>query len=313
MITLDTNLTLYPGLYAYLPLIKSKNSKAYSAIDQYSDAQAAKGAPETQNTQSTQETDKASKTNNITNDYAALIEALKLNIPENKLAILKLIPHLELVKFLSLLNKDELLSGLKLFLKDKLLEFVYHIPKEDLLKMLFKMFISKDQILELMPIKELNHFLSSTKIEKSNLIKIFQSLSTTELAQIAESATGIPQGKKSQGELLQVVKGLDINQITDGIKGLEYKKMRGIISEMLKQDESLYTEFTHESLFKETLNFSKPSLIEGMGVIDSDQLIKFLDKLPDSFLALVVSQIDTELLSKILVNDYQKLLSSISI
>jgi len=29
-------------------MVKNSNSKAYSAIDQYSDAQAAKGAPETQ-------------------------------------------------------------------------------------------------------------------------------------------------------------------------------------------------------------------------------------------------------------------------
>ena len=318
MITLDTNLTLYPGLYYYLPMIKSKNSKAYSAIDQYSDDQAAKGTRIGQHgqiiqaAQDTQNANAANKVNNVPTDTASLIEMMKLELPANKAAILKLIPHSELLQFLFLIDKDQLLSGLKLFTKEKLLQFIGNLPKEQLLKMLSKMYISNDKILENFSIKELNHFLSSKKIDKSNMIKIFQSLSTTELAQIAEAATGVSQGNKTQAQLFKVIGELSATQITDGIKGLEYKKMRGIVSEMLKQDSSLYTEFTQESLFKQTAEFGKTSLIEGMGVLDTDQLIKYLGKLPDNFLALVVTQIDTETLAQILISDYQNLLSQIA-
>ena len=317
MITLDTNLTLYPGLYYYLPMVKSKNSNAYSAIDQYSEAQAAKGTKIGQHGQiiqaadNTQNANAANQVNNIPTDTASLIEMLKLELPANKAAILKLIPHSELLQFLSLLNKDQLLSGLKLFTKDKLLQFVSNLPKQELLKMLSKMYISPDQILENFSIKELNHFLSSKKIDKSNMIKIFQSLSRVELAQIAEAATGVTQGNKTEAQLLKVIGDLSATQITDGIKGLEYKKMRGIVSEMLKQDATLYTEFTQESLFKQTENFAKTSLVEGMGTLDTNQLIQFLDKLPDNFLALVVTQMDTDTVAQILLNDYQNLLSQV--
>ena len=78
MITLDTNLTLYPSLNYYLPLIKNSNSKAYSAIDQYSDAQAAKGSTATQNTDKTNTANAGTIT-----DPSALIETLKLLIAEN--------------------------------------------------------------------------------------------------------------------------------------------------------------------------------------------------------------------------------------
>jgi len=311
MITLDTNLALYPGLYYYLPVLKNSNSKAYSAIDQYSDAEASKGLSETQNTQQTDKTGETTKANTVPTDYSSLIEMLKLNLPENKFAVLKLIPHSELLQFLSLLNKDQLLSGLKLFTKEKILKFVGDLPKEQLIKMLSKMYISTDQILEHFSIKELNQFLSSKKIDKTNLLKIFQSLSATELAQIAEATTGVPQGNKSQAQLLKVIGDLNSTQITDGIKGLDFKKMRNITSEILKQDPTLYTEFTQQALCNQTLNFAKTSLIEGMGVLDSEQLINFLDKLPNNFLALVVAQIDTETLAQIMVNDYQNLLSSI--
>jgi len=313
MITLDTNLTLYSSLYYYLPMIKNSNSKAYSAIDQYSDAQASKSTSETQNTQNTQQTDKTdstTKANSVPTDYSTLIEMLKLNLPENKFAVLKLMPHAELLHFLALLDKDNLLNGLKFFKKEKILQFIGNLPKKDLLKMLSKMYISNDQLVENFSIKELNQFLSSKKLDKSNMLKIFQSLSATELAQMAEATTGVSQGNKSQAQLLKVLGDLNSTQITDGIKGLEYKKMRNITSELLKQDPSLYTEFTQQALFNQTVDFAKTSIIEGMDVLDSEQLIKYLDVLPNNMLALVATQLDTETLAQILVNDYQNLLSS---
>jgi|GEM_PF-1643276 len=317
MIALDGIDSYYVNRY-YYSLIKANNSNAYSSIDKYSE-QAAGGIPASQNTQgtesssqtqNTQQADSSSQIDNVPKDYSTLIELLKLHVPQNKLAILLKLPHSELLQFLYMLDKNDLLNGLKFFTKDKLLQFVYNLPKEQLLKMLFSMYTSKDQILELMPIKELNRFLSSKKIEKSNLIKIFQSLSPTELAQIMEAATGVPQGNKSQAQLIEGLKGLQTYQILDGIKGLDYKKMRNLVSEMLKQDDSLYMEFSQTELFARTENFTKPSLIEGMGNLDNDQIIKYLDKLPDNLLSVVATQIDTDTFAQILINNYQNLLSS---
>jgi len=314
MITID-GIDLYLSSYYYLPLIKSSKNNAYSSIDKYSE-QASQGVSNSQNTQASSSAQEAQQTNsssinNVLNDPSALIELLKLETPANKYAILSKLPHSDLSAFLFLLDKNDLLNGLKFFTKDKLLNFVYKLPKEQLLKMLFSMYISKDQILEQMPIKELNHFLSSKKIQKSNLLKIFQSLSPTELAQILEASTGVPQGKKSHNDLLEGFKNLSTYQMTDGIKGLEYKKMRELVSEMLKQDNTLYMEFTQNSLFERTVNFTKSSLIEGMGVLDNTQIIKYLDQLPDNLLSVVDTQIDTETFAQILVGSYQNLLSSI--
>lgn len=313
MVTLDPNLTFNTGVYYYL--IKNGNVNAYASIDQYAKACAEQqvNAQNTQQANSTQSADKTGQVNNnATTDYATLIENLRLDLPANKLAILRLIPYSELIQFLSLLDKDQLVNGLQLFTKDKLLKFISSIPKEDLLKMLSKLFLSGDKLLEMLPIKELNNFLSSKKIQKNDLIKIFQSMSTTELAQILEATTGIPQGKKSQAELLQALNGLDTPKILDGIKGLEYKKMRVVVSDILKLDPTLYTEFTQGSLFNSTLDFAKTSLVEGMGVLDNDQLIKFLGELPENFIALVATQIDTNLFAQILLNNYQNLLSSLA-
>lgn len=317
--------------YYYLPYVKYRNLRAYASIDKYAEVHAEQTAPSAQsnqNIQNSQGTQTAQSNQNIQNnpgiqndpgiqkseitrDYNSLIEELKLYLPENKAAILGLIPYTELIQFLHLLNKDQLLNGLQLFTKEKLLQFISNIPKEDLLKILFKLFTSKEQLLEMLPIKELNRFLSSKKIAKTDILKIFQALSRTELMQIAEASTGITQGNKSHVQLLKILDGLKTSQLLDGIKGLEYKKMRNIISEMLKLNPSLYSEFNQNALFEQTLNFPKTSLIAGMGILDESQLINMLTELPQSFLAIVISQMDTELLSQLFVNDYQNLLSSL--
>jgi len=312
MITLETNLTLYPGLYYYLPMVQNQNTKAYSGSDEYSDTKAT-------GTNSTNSTNAASNTNatnnnskvDIPTDVSTLIEMLKLNLPESKIAILKQIPHSELLQFMYLLDKEQLLSGLKLFTKEKLLNFIANLSKEDLLKMLNKMYISKSHILEAFSIKELNHFLSSKKIDKSQLLKVLQNYSPTELTQIAEAATGTTQGKKTHAQMMDVLNGLSTTQITDGVKGVQYKKMTEIIGGLLEQNPSLYTEFSQEALFLQTNDFAKTTLVEGMGVLDNDMLIGFLNKLPDSFLALVATQVETDDLANILINNYQDLLSQV--
>jgi len=312
MITLDTNLTLYPGLYYYLPMVQNQNTKAYSAIDQYADTKTAStdSASSTNATNSTNATDNKPKVE-IPTDASALIEMLKLELPESKIAILKQIPHSELLQFMYLLDKDQLLSGLKLFTKEKLLNFISNLSKQDLLKMLNKMYISQSHILEAFSIKELNHFLSSKRIDKSQFLKVLQNYSATELTQIAEAATGTTQGKKTHAQMMDVLNGLDTAQIADGVKGVQYKKMTEIISGLLDQNPSLYTEFSQEALFLQTNDFPKTTLVEGMGVLDNEMLIGCLNKLPDSFLALVATQVDTEDLANILINNYQDLLSQV--
>ncbi len=52
--------------------------------------------------------------------------------------------------------------------------------------------------------------------------------------------------------------------------------MREMVSQMLKLDPSLYKEFSEEALFLQPVDFSKSSLIEGMGVLEPEKLISFM-------------------------------------
>jgi hypothetical protein len=330
MVTLEPNLTFNTSVYYYLRNVKYGNANAYASVDQYaqsyaeqlnakssnktSDTSSATAAQNTQSTNSTENTTAASLSQaekTALSDWRELIKMLRLDLPENKFSILKLIPEQELVQMLKFLDKDNLLNGMRLFTKDKVLQFIYNIPKEDLLKMLRQLYVSDEQIIDMLPIKELNHFLSSTKINKADVLKIFSGLSSTELAQIAEAATGVPQGKKSETEFMDMFKKMDVMQLTDGIKGLEQKKMKNMVNELLKLNPDLFMEFSQVSLFNETINFTKPDLIKSMNVLKDDQLVGFLTELPEVFLALALTQLDTELFAQLLEKNYQELLVQI--
>ncbi|HBH17801.1 MAG TPA: hypothetical protein DDX14_02430, partial [Cyanobacteria bacterium UBA9579] len=157
MITIDTSL-IYNTKYYELNT-KRTNTNAYESIDAYTEAHAAKGTPESQ------------LVKNKDLDQDTIIKALQLHLPNNRLSILKLLNHSELVSLLWMLEKGKLALGLKFFTKSKLLQYVYDLPKEQLLKVLFRAY-SKDEVLSFMPMKALTGFLNSTKINHSDLMKL---------------------------------------------------------------------------------------------------------------------------------------------
>ena len=174
MITIDTEL-IYKSQYYGLNT-KRTNPNAYKSIDSYPEERALEGASGNQNL----------KSGDIDSDE--IIKALKLHLPQNRLAILKMLNHSELVDLLYLLEKGGLALGLKFFTKEKLLNNIYDLPKQEILKILFKVY-SKDDFLQMMPTKALMAFLGSSKIQHRELLKAMEGMPKHLLAQILESVT----------------------------------------------------------------------------------------------------------------------------
>ena len=296
MITLDTDLIYFAQ--QYMLNTKRTNTKAYGNIDKFSEAHAAQTTPT------------SDKPNYNDLDYNEIIKALKLNLPFNRFMILKLMKHADLVDLLGLLDKDKLLIGLKFFDKKKLLKFINNLDKEQLLKILLQVY-SKDELLSLFPMKELMKFFDSSKIKRNDLVKVMQTLPPNILAQIIESATGTPAGNKSQKELIETLNSLNKESLIEGMKFLPQKEMIGIVGKLVKQDNELLKEFSKEALFDPIVKMQKGSIIEGMGALDPDILIKLLDQLPNEMLAQVDTLLDPDKLSGELLEKHKDLLASL--
>ncbi len=315
MITLDTNLSIQSSSFHFL-LNKLKRKYGYTNnnIDKYTEAHASNGVPQTDKTDKTDQVNGADGVNGIDKDsldYEKLIEELKLNLPENRFAILMLLPRSELFEMLQLLGKDKLLNGLKFFTKEKLMTMIGGIPKKQLLKMLFEMFTDPSQLIENLPTKELMMFLRSDKIEKGHFMKMFELMPQNNLATIAGYLTKKDCGKMPKKELLNEIDGFKKFHIVDSFRKLDEKSLRNFVTNMTESFPKLNNEFSHLALFNVAEKFAKTDLIESMMTIDNSLIMNMLSQLPDKLLALTVSQIDPEVFSDILLNDYKDILAKL--
>jgi len=312
MITLDTNLGISSSFNSLLLKLRKKYGSSNTTIDKNTEASAAKGSSQTNKTETTEKTGGVSKLALKENlDYEQIIKDLKLNLPENKFAILMMMPISQLYELLELLDKDDLLNGLKFYTKEKLMKFIGKLPKSDLLQMLFQLYTDKSQLIENLPTKELYRFLGSQKIDNRHFMKIFELMSKENLAQIVGHLTGEKCENLNQRDLLGKLQPFKKFQLISGIKQFDEKTLRGFITNMAETFPNLYNEFSHVALYENSSKFARTDLIKSMQVIDNSKIIGMISQLPDKLLALTVSQIDTEDFASILLNKNQDLLASL--
>jgi len=312
MITLDTNLGINSSFYYLLQKLRRKHGLSNRTIDKYTETHATKGTPEANKSEKTKETDEASNVKLKENlDFEQILEDLRLNLPQNRFAILLMMPNSELLQMLELLGKDKLLNGLKFFTKEKLMGLIANLPKRDLLKMLFHLFTDRDQLIENLPTKELHKFLTSNKIEKGHFMNIFEMLPRQNLSVIAGYLTGKNCDKMSRPDLLKDIESFKKYQMVNGIKKLDEKTLRNFVTNLTESFPKLYNEFSHVSLFNVSARFARTDLIDSMAVIDNDKIMDMLTELPDKLLALTVSQIDPEVFSHLLLNNHKDLLANL--
>lgn len=308
MITLDANLIFQSNFYELKT--KRKNLKAHKNIDDYPESQVKNTSSSSSNSidTSNNNTKKASDYTSV--DIKSILEALKLYVPKNRFRILMSLPLTQLIRMLGLLDKDKLAVGLKFFSKEKLRKFIYELPKDKILKMLLKLY-SKEEILQMFPIKELRHFLSTDKIKQRDLLCVFEIMPKNVLAQIYESITGIPSGSQSKDDLLNNLKKFDKNLLVEGVKSLPHKEMLKIIHLLTKQNEELFKEFSHEALYAPFETMTKPTIIDSAKALEPEDLIKMLSILPQEFMALTLAQIDPNELTYQLEKNNSDLLISL--
>jgi len=294
MVAIDTDLSYLTSYYELN--IKRNNPNAYKSIDESTDAQAS-GSSQLKNTDL---------------DQNMVIKALKLNLPSNRLYILKLLNHTELVALLFLIQKDKLAMGLKFFNKPRLMQYIYDLPKEEILKVLFSIY-SKENFLSTLPMKELMAFLGSKKIDKNEFIKLFKSMPKHLLAQIYEAGTGKAAGKMTQEELVKELEKTNQGLLVEGMRSLPYKQILEITSKLLEKNPELFLEFSKPSLVNPIAEMSKVSVVEGMKALEPELIIKMLNDLPNQLLAVINTMVEedkfTEFLQKYRADLLQELVT----
>ena len=311
MIAIDANMYLLCSLFNVSP---RKLNSEYSgmSIEKIMEAEAAQGNEAAANF------DKE-----VLSNPTKLIELFRLADVNNKYVILNSLSEKDLKDLLPLLEKEDLVMGLNFFTKDKLLKLAEGIPKAELVKMTFEMF-SPEEVMQLMPEKELNKFLTSTELDKDLVLKHLQSLPPAVLAQMLEATTGQPVANANQGLDGKDNSGLDARALFSQIANLKDDKFkealinippenkRQLVLSITKENPKLYELFSAESYTKmmETQK-EKPDIIKAAMVLKPETLVKMIEELPRDLTAIVMTQIDPEKLAEVFIKDYKDILKQV--
>ncbi len=238
----------------------------------------------------------------------SLIELFRLSDENNKLIIMRAMTSSQLDELVPMLEQDDLVEGLRFFNQDKLLEFLKDIPKEELVKVVFEMF-SQTQVIQFMPEKEIDKFLTSYEMDKSMLLNNLQRMPEIYLQQIMESITGEEVQANSQ-DIVRQLSQLGDSQYKNAILNLQPAQKQELTYKMTTTDIKLYERFD-ASAYTYMINRErdKDDMVKSMGVIKPEYLQKMITQLPQDLQAIVTTQIDTEKFADALITKYPELIA----
>lgn len=258
----------------------------------------------------------------ILSDPYKLIELFKLNDPNNKFIILNSMNQQDLQELLPMLKDDDLIQGLQFFNKDKLLEMMGSLPKEQLIKLTLSM-IPPEQLMQLMPEDQLNKVLTSTDLDKNDVLKFLPTLKPEILAQMYEGATGIAAPETGNGanldgphydkdQLIQCITALPDDKFQDSLISMPPANKQAFVLQLAKNDNKLFESIDSDAYINIiNNNKDKQDIIRYSNVISTDQLVKMVQQLPKDLMSVVLTQIDTKKFADELLSKFKNVISEI--
>lgn len=299
MIVLDTDLT---SLLSKLNISQTKMVETYStmSVDEIVKAEAAQG-------------------NQAAVQFAAelftnvdkLVEIFKLADPNNKFLILSTMTADKLQKFLPLMEEDDLMQGLYFFTEDKLMSLLKELPPEQLVNTVFQMF-SEREVIQLMPNDELDKFLTSTEVDKDNVLKHLKSIPTEYLAQMIESVTGQETKATNNIDMVKQIGDFNPLQYKDALTSMQPTQKQQLTLSIAHEHPELFQLFSPEAYTNMIqTQKQKPEVVKAMAVIEPEEKIKMLEQLPNDLLSVVITQIDAKVFADTLINRFPEVLAEI--
>lgn len=283
------------------------NQYGAKSIDEIMEAEAAQG-----NTKAESFQDK------VLNDPKELLKLFKLQSSRNRYAILKNMNSQDLEYLVQFLEPGDLLMGLMFFTKEKILNLIYELPKSKICSILFNAF-SPEQFVKMIPEKELDKFFDSDKLDKNQILEFIKTIPEDKLNKMMEKfmykETGKPQEEMnwSKDHVVNFLDQLEPEKFKSALKCFEREEKMGLILELTKKDNKLFTEFSKNALTIPLAQLDKGEIVKNMNKLEPADLMKMVDQLPDDLLAVVVTQIDPLVFAEVLCKNFQDVLSEIGI
>lgn len=247
----------------------------------------------------------------LLNNPQLVIELFKLADPNNKYMILSEMTAQQLKIFLPQMEEKDLNYGLNFFTQDKLMKLLEELPPEQLVNTVFEMF-SQEDIVKLMPDDQLNKFLTSTDIDKNKILKHLQSIPPEYLAQMLEGITGEEVKNMDSIDMTNQIGQLNPLEFKNALTNMQPTPKQQLVLSLGKEHEEWFQLFDAHA-YTNIINTQKekPEVVKAMNVIEPEYIIKMLEELPNDLLSFVITQMDTEKFTEILMDRFPEVLAEI--
>ncbi len=247
----------------------------------------------------------------LASDPNTLIKTYQLDNPGNKFNILTQIPSQKQPELLELLEDDDLRMGLNFFSQEQLLKLVEeYAPIEEVVNAALMSFPLQD-IMEMMPDKELNNFIVSKDLDPEFLKKNLAMMDPEIIAAMIETATGEPVFEEDPKKLMTMLYGLDDDTYQEALIAMNPDAKRLMVMNMYQQDEEVLQLFPAGSYTAMLGTLEKEEMMPSMVALQTESLIGIDSELPPDLMSIVLTQIDPKDFAKVLIQKYPNLLTQI--
>lgn len=247
----------------------------------------------------------------LTTNTSLVMQLFDLADTNNKYMILREMSAQQLQAFLPEMEENDLLQGLYFFTEDKLMKMLEELPAEQLVNTVFQMF-SKEEVVQLLPVEQLDKFLTSHDIDKNKILKHMQSIPEEYVAQVLEQITGEAQEGQDSIDLSKKFSQLNPLEYQDALKAFQPTQKQQLVLSLGKEHEEWFQLFDANAYTK-VINREKqqPEVVKAMSVIEPEYIQNMITELPNDLLSIVITQIDTEKFADILMNQFPEVMAEI--
>lgn len=245
----------------------------------------------------------------ITSNPEELAKVFQLVEPKNRYLILIHMNKEDLMKVMSFLEPEELLLGLSIFNQEAIVKLMQNLPQETLSKVVLEK-MDPSKFVKNLPTEFLDEFMDSDKIDRRMYMEALQEIDDEQLQKMMEHFTG-QACYQERDDIMQQLGSLDDDKFMKAMHSFEPEGKQQLVLNIIKNKPDLFQEFSVEAMTHPFKTMEKSEILKSLSILETEELLPMVQEMPQEVMALVATQINPEMLAKVLCTDFKDIIANI--
>lgn len=237
-----------------------------------------------------------------------LIEAFKLDDPQNRLSLIGFLDKAQQKEALQMLTPEALVLGMQFYEQDKILDLLYNTDQSAIFQV-FEGIMPLEKMIAMIDEDVLNNFLLSDKLDKEMFVKAFNKMEDKDLVKIMESLTGSPQENTDPKLILASLCAIPEENIKPIMLTILPEQKGSLIAQLLDENNELSELFPKNKLMLPLEEMGKEKTLKGIENLDTEVVSKMIEELPEELMPLLLVLVEPEQLATEMLKKYDNVLT----